>query len=59
MMLVWRKAKQSAENGNCVEVAGYRDGLVFRDSKNPATVLIFSRRATRSFIAAVKSGKLG
>jgi hypothetical protein len=58
-MLAWRKAERSAENGNCVEVSSCAECVGFRDSKNPTILLLFSPRAAKRFIVAVKSGKLG
>lgn len=34
--IAWRKSSYSTSTGNCVEVARATDGMVVRDSKNPA-----------------------
>ena len=54
----WRKASQSMNNGNCVEAASIRAGVVVRDSANPGDpILFYSADAWRAFIAALKNGE--
>ncbi|HEX9538184.1 MAG TPA: DUF397 domain-containing protein [Streptosporangiaceae bacterium] len=56
----WRKSSYSGGQGNCVEVAPLRDGVVVRDSKNPSgSVLRFSADAWQAFVSNIKADKLG
>ena len=57
----WRKSSWSAYNGNCVEVAELRGGLIaVRDTKNRrGPVLVVGRAAWASFLAEVKAGPPG
>lgn len=57
--LVWRKARRSMSNGECVEVA-YAHGRIFiRDSKNPgAGMLACGAGAWRSFLTTAEQGRL-
>jgi hypothetical protein len=55
----WRKSSWSAVNGNCVEVAGLRGGLIaVRDTKDAGcgVVLTFGSRAWGAFVDALKDG---
>jgi hypothetical protein len=56
---IWRKARSSAHNGGCVEVAGNLPGVTaVRDSKLPgAGALVVSRAAFAAFIADVRRGR--
>jgi hypothetical protein len=56
---VWRKSRQSANGGNCVEVASNLQEIVaVRDSKNPAgSVLAVNDQAWTAFVQAVKRGE--
>lgn len=55
----WRKSRQSAANGDCVEVSFQEDEVLVRDSKDPSgTVLSFSRVGWRSFIDAIKNDEM-
>ena len=45
--------------GDCVEVAHAADGVLVRDSKNPAQHLTFDADEWRAFIAGVKAGEFG
>jgi hypothetical protein len=53
----WRKSTRSSNQGNCVEVADNRPGVVYvRDSKDPdGPVLSFEPDAWRAFIEDIKS----
>ncbi|MCP2257247.1 protein of unknown function (DUF397) [Streptoalloteichus tenebrarius] len=57
----WRKSSRSANHGGqCVEVAGNRDGIAaLRDSKNPTgPALVFTPATFTAFVESVKSGRL-
>ncbi len=56
---IWRKARRSAHNGGCVEVAANLDGVAaIRDSKRPeGGAHVVSREAFAEFLADVKSGR--
>jgi hypothetical protein len=56
----WRKSSHSGANGNCVEFAPYRDGLVaMRNSHDPrGAVLLVDREELGAFLTAAKSGEL-
>ena len=52
--LQWRKARRSAGNGACVEVAPVNGQIAIRDSKDPnGSRLQYSSRSWRVFVAAV------
>jgi hypothetical protein len=47
---IWRKARRSAEQGSCVELARVGDMVAVRDSKNPqGPALVFSRTDWQAF----------
>jgi hypothetical protein len=57
--LRWRKSSYSGGEGgsDCVEVAGIRDVVAVRDSKNVEDgALTFTRSDWRAFVARVKAG---
>lgn len=55
--LQWKKARASAGNGACVEVAPVSGQIVIRDSKDPeGPVLSYSSEAFQSFLATAKEG---
>jgi hypothetical protein len=59
--VTWRKSSWSAYNGNCVEVAVLRTGMVaVRDTKDAGhgPALIFGPDAWGAFTTALKSGDL-
>jgi hypothetical protein len=58
--LYWHKSSRSGTQGDCVEVATDRPGVVYvRDSKDPAgAVLAFRQPAWRAFVAGVHRGEL-
>jgi hypothetical protein len=52
----WRTSTHSGPNGDCVQLAGLRDGVAVRDSKDPAgPVLRFSRREMASLIGQLRT----
>ena len=55
---VWRKARRSAHNGGCVEIAANLDGVAaVRDSKRPeGGAHVIGRAAFAEFLAVVKKG---
>jgi hypothetical protein len=53
--LQWRKARRSANNGACVEVAPANGQIVVRDSKNPSgTWLRYSAQSWQEFVGEIK-----
>ncbi|PPK71152.1 DUF397 domain-containing protein [Actinokineospora auranticolor] len=56
----WRKSTFSESFGECVEVAMADNGVVVRDSKNPAgPVLWFTRMEWVAFLYGVLAGEFG
>lgn len=55
---IWRKARRSAHNGGCVEIAANLDGVAaVRDSKRPeGGAHLVGRAAFAEFLADVKKG---
>ena len=57
--LVWRKARRSMNNGDCVEVAPANGKIFVRDSKNPSgPALEYPANAWCSFLAEARLGNL-
>lgn len=56
---IWRKARLSAHNGGCVEVAANLPGVTaLRDSKRPADgAHVVDRAAFARFLADVQGGR--
>jgi uncharacterized protein DUF397 len=56
---IWRKARRSAHNGGCVEVAANLDGVAaVRDSKRPeGGAHVVRRDAFAAFLADAKEGR--
>jgi hypothetical protein len=55
--LQWRKARRSANNGACVEVAPANGKIFIRDSKDQNGLVIgYSGCSWRAFLAGVKTG---
>ena len=53
--LQWRKARGSANNGACVEVAPVNGQIAVRDSKNPGGRLLrYSPQSWQDFVRALK-----
>jgi hypothetical protein len=55
----WRKARKSAHNGGCVEIAANLPGVAaVRDSKRPeGGAHVVNRAAFAAFLADVKGGR--
>ena len=55
--LEWRKARRSANNGACVELAPRAGQILIRDSKDQnGPVIAYSQYSWRLFVAAAKTG---
>jgi Domain of unknown function (DUF397) len=56
---IWRKARRSAHNGGCVEIAANLPGLTaIRDSKRPeGGAHVVGRGSFAQFLAEVKAGR--
>ena len=56
---IWRKARRSAHNGGCVEIAANPPGVTaVRDSKRPeAGAHVVSKAVFAQFLADVKGGR--
>ncbi len=60
--VTWRKSSRSNDGGygDCVEVAGLRNEVALRDSKNPSgPVLAITRAEWRSFLGGIQTGEFG
>lgn len=58
-LAIWRKARKSAHNGGCVEVAANLPGVTaVRDSKRPdGGAHVVDRAAFAAFLADLKGGR--
>lgn len=56
---IWRKARRSAHNGGCVEIAANLPGIAaVRDSRHPERgAHVIGRAAFARFLADVKGGR--
>ena len=56
---IWRKARSSAHNGGCVEIAANLSGVTaIRDSKHPeGGAHVVGRSSFAEFLADVKRGR--
>jgi hypothetical protein len=56
---IWRKARRSAHNGGCVEIAANLSGVTaVRDSKRPeGGAHVVRKEAFAEFLADVKGGR--
>ena len=55
--LEWRKARRSANNGACVELAPTAGRILIRDSKDQdGPIIAYSEYSWRLFVAAAKTG---
>lgn len=53
----WRRSSRSGSNGQCVEIAGLKDGVAVRDSKDPdGSVLLFETDDWTAFLAHARRG---
>jgi hypothetical protein len=57
-LLNWRKSTFSENQANCVELATAPNGIRMRESDEPGTVIRTTPATLRSFIRAVKTGRL-
>lgn len=56
--LQWRKARRSANNGACVEVAPANGRILIRDSKDQGGPIIqYSASSWRTFLGDAKKGQ--
>lgn len=56
--LEWRKARRSANNGACVELAPAAGQILIRDSKDQnGPVIAYSQYTWRLFVALAKTGR--
>ncbi|MES4908944.1 MULTISPECIES: DUF397 domain-containing protein [unclassified Streptomyces] len=57
-ILNWRKSSFSTSGANCVELAAVPNGIHLRESDEPDAVIHTTPATLRSFIRAVKAGRL-
>lgn len=58
--LRWRKSRESAQQGACIEMARRSDQVLVRDSKDPGgPVLSFDRATLADFVRRIQNDELG
>jgi hypothetical protein len=57
LCLDWVKASRSYGHGECVELAADGEMIRLRDSKDPATHLLFTRREIEAFVDGARRGE--
>jgi hypothetical protein len=56
--LVWRKARRSANNGACVELASATGQILVRDSKDQnGPKIAYPEYSWRNFVTVAKTGR--
>lgn len=56
--LAWRKAQQSTNNGQCVEIASAVGKIAIRDSKDPdGPILVYTPAEFSAFLAGARNGE--
>lgn len=56
--LVWCKAQQSTNNGQCVEIASAAGKIAIRDSKDPdGPILVYTSAEFSAFLAGARNGE--
>ncbi|WKX70923.1 DUF397 domain-containing protein [Streptomyces sp. XD-27] len=55
----WKKSSFSSggDGGQCIELAATADGILMRESDEPATVVTTSRDEFRALVLGVKAGE--
>lgn len=57
--VTWRKSSRSADQGNCVELAGLSGRVAVRDSKNPdQAAILVPRNRWSTFARTIRKGEL-
>jgi len=51
----WRKSSFSADQGNCVEIAGDGRSVLVRDSRDQGAVLAFSAARWSAFMCRIRA----
>jgi hypothetical protein len=55
----WQKSSFSSggDGGQCIELASVADGVLIRESDDPAAIVTTSRDKLRAFVLGVKAGE--